>query len=150
MKRPQHFTIHELADPSIIAERGEEATWGLLDPRLFPALDWLRGIFGPISINGMYRGVRFTESGLRRKDTKTGAKFSQHKAGRAADCKFHNVEETEVYRYIMANQSEAYRMGIRRVEDIAFTGRAGAGGWLHIDVKDTESEWVNRIQVVRP
>lgn len=150
MNRPKHFTIHELADPSIIAERGEEATWAMLDHKLFPALDWLRGIFGSISINGMYRGVRFTESGLRRKDTKTGAKFSQHKLGRAADCKFHHIEELDVYDFIMANQNEAYRMGIRRVEDIAFTGCAGGGGWLHIDVKDTGAEWVNRIQVVRP
>jgi hypothetical protein len=41
-------------------------------------------------------------------------------------------------------------MGIRRVEDIAFTGRAGSGGWLHIDSKDTGAAWVGRIQVVRP
>ena len=148
--RPKYFTIQELADPSIIAEHGEEATWNMLDPKLLPALDWLREKFGPISVNGMYRGTRFTESGLRRKDTKTGAKFSQHKSGRAADCKFHNVEETEVYRFIMANQAEVYRMGIRRVEDIAFTGRVGSGGWLHIDCKDTGAGWVNRIQVVKP
>jgi hypothetical protein len=148
--RPQHFTIHELADPSIIKEVGEEATWGQLDPQLFPALDWLREVFGPISINGMYRGVRFTESGLRRKDTKTGAKFSQHKAGRGYDLKIHNVDEGEVYKFIMANQDEAYRKGIRRVEDIAFTGRVGGGGWLHIDCKNTGAAMVNRIQVVKP
>jgi hypothetical protein len=83
MNRPNHFTIKELADPSIIAEIGEEATWQKLDAKLFPALDWLRGIFGSILING--RGYK--ESGLRRSDTKTGSPRSAHKAGQAYDLK---------------------------------------------------------------
>jgi hypothetical protein len=148
--RPKYFTINELADPAIIAKHGEEATWAMLDTQILIAADYLREKFGPISINGMYRGVRFTESGLRRSDTTTGAKFSQHKLGKALDLKFHNVDELVVYEWIMNNQAEAYRMGIRRVEDIAFTGRAGSGGWLHIDSKDTGAAWVGRIQVVRP
>ena len=150
MNRPRYFTIHELADPAIIAERGENGTWVLLDHNILRAADWLRERFGPISINGLYKGVLFTESGLRRANTTTGAKFSQHKSGKALDLKFHNIEEGDVYGFIMANQEQAYRMGIRRVENIAFTGRVGGGGWLHIDCKETGAAMVNRIQVVKP
>lgn len=128
MNRPTHFTIHELADPSIIAELGEELTWELLDPALFPALDWLRGIFGPILING----GKFKESGLRRKDTKTGSAKSAHKAGQAYDLKplAEGVTVQKMYHYVLANEREAMRHGITEVEDIRFTPT-----WFHISCR---------------
>lgn len=148
--RPKHFTIAELVDPAILQKHGEEECWKMLDPKILTALDFLRDKFGKTTVNGMYLGHKFTESGLRRKDTATGAPNSTHKLGQGMDAKMHDVEESVVYDWILANQAEAYRVGIRRVEDIAFTGRKGGGGWLHIDCKDTGPDWVNKIQVVKP
>ena len=141
MKRPTHFTIHELADPSIIAERGEEATWGLLDPQLFPALDWLRSVFGPIHING----GKFKESGLRRKDTATGSSKSAHKNGQAYDLKpkAQGVTVQKMYAYVLANEAEAMRHGITEVEDIRDTPT-----WLHISCRPHTLG--NKIRIVRP
>jgi len=147
MKRPTHFTIHELADPSIIAERGEEATWGLLDPQLFPALDWLRGVFGPLLING--RGYK--ESGLRRSDTKTGSPRSAHRAGQAYDVKSltKGLKVQTMYRYILDNEGEALKHGITELEDIRDTTSANEyGGWLHISCRPHTLG--NRIRIVRP
>jgi len=73
--RPKHFTINELVDPWFITNCKEDACWDMLDENALRAIDALRERFGPLLING--RG--YTESGLRRPDTKTGAKFSMNK-----------------------------------------------------------------------
>jgi hypothetical protein len=96
-------------------------------------------------VNGPLNGRIFRESGLRRSDTATGAKMSQHKSGRAFDLKPRDTTVKAIYEWIIANQSEAYAMGIRRVEDIRDTPT-----WLHFDTKDTGPQWVGKIQVVRP
>lgn len=141
MDRPKYFTIHELADPSIIAEHGEDATWAMLDTSLLPALDWLRGIFGPILING----GRFKESGLRRKDTSTGSPRSAHKNGQAYDLKPRRkgVTVQQMYAYVLANEAEAMRHGIIEVEDIRDTPT-----WFHISCRPHSLG--NRIRIVRP
>lgn len=141
--RPKHFTIDELVDPWFIANHSEDECWNLLDENAIRAIDALRDKFGPLRINGQ----GYTESGLRRPDTKTGAKFSMHKVGKAFDLKPLVLEMTvsRMYRWIMANQAEAYAMGIRRVEDIQYTPT-----WLHVDAKDTGTENVGKIVVVKP
>lgn len=135
--RPQFFAIHELVPPSIWNTRGE-AAWELLDPRLLIALDTLRGRFGPIIVNNWKAGGQYKESGYRTSDTTTGTRLSQHRMGRAADCKFREFEAQEVYEYILANPDEVPE--ITCVEDIEHTPT-----WLHVDVRNCE-----RIKVVRP
>lgn len=144
--RPKHFTLAQLVDPHFLTTP-EDEVWAMLDENALRAIDALRDKFGPLLING--RG--YTESGLRRPDTKTGAKFSQHKMGKAFDIKpgDYHVTVRKMYNWIIANQSDAYAMGIRRVEGYAYTSR-GSVPWLHIDSKDTGKEWVNRIQIVKP
>ena len=144
--RPKHFTLAELVDPHFLT-MPEDEVWAMLDENALRAIDALRDKFGPLLING--RG--YTESGLRRSNTKTGAKFSMHKYGRAFDLKplGNGVTVKQMYDWIVANQSEAYAMGIRRVEDIAYTTK-GVNHWLHVDAKDTGKEWVNKIQIVKP
>lgn len=128
---PRFFTLRELVDPSIYSARGN-ACWQLLDPDILRAADWLRGIFGPITVNNSYLGGRYSESGLRRWDTTVGATYSQHKFGRALDLKFKApVTPQQVYAHIMANQNEARANGITTVEDINRTPT-----WLHIDCRN--------------
>jgi hypothetical protein len=142
---PKHFALNEVIPAHIIAERGERA-WALMDDRILMGADWLRGIFGPAVINGKYGGKVFTESGLRDPLTTTGAKWSQHKFGRALDLKFTRATAKEVYDYILANQPEARANGITCVEDIAFTPT-----WLHIDCRKLPETFpANGILIVRP
>lgn len=153
--RPKHFTLSELVDPWFIANHTEDECWDMLDEQALRALQAFRDRFGRIVVNGFYKGHTFTESGLRRPDTKTGAKLSMHKkiAGRkgsAFDMKFKDTTEHEVYNWIIANQSEAYAMGVRRVESIDITGGVGDGGWLHFDNKDTGIAYINKIKIVKP
>jgi hypothetical protein len=151
----RHFALKELVDPHFLANYTEHEVWALLDPLALQAIDELRDRFGPILING--RG--YTESGLRRDDTKTGSKYSMHKyfQGRLAgafDLKFlsEGVTPRKVFEWIVAHPVEAYGMGIRRVEDIAYTARETPPffGWLHIDSKDTGANNINKIVIVRP
>jgi hypothetical protein len=142
---PKYFALNEVIPPAIIAERGERA-WSLMDDRILRGADWLREMFGPAVINGRFGGKVFTESGLRDPFTATGAKFSQHKFGRALDLKFTRVTAKEVYEYIIRNPSEARANGITTVEDIAFTGN-----WLHIDARKLPETFPdNGILVVKP
>lgn len=146
--RPKHFTLTELVDPWFITHCKEDACWNMLDDNALRAIDALRDKFGPLLING--RG--YAESGLRRPDTKTGAKFSMHKYFSARKAGAFDLKPLQkgvtvrmMYDWIMANQAEAYAMGIRRVEDIQYTPT-----WLHVDSKDTGTENVGKIVVVKP
>jgi hypothetical protein len=143
--RPKYFALNEVVHPGAIQALGERA-WTLMDERILRGADWLREMFGPCTINGKFGGKGFTESGLRDPFTKTGAKFSQHKFGRALDLKFHKVTCKEVYEYIIRNPGQARENGITTVEDIAFTGT-----WLHIDCRLLpESFPDNGVLVVKP
>ena len=144
--RPKHFKLAELVDPYFLT-MPEDEVWAMIDDNALWAIDLLRERFGPLRINGN----GYTESGLRRPDTKTGAKMSQHKMGKAFDLKplQKGVTVRMMYDWIIANQPKAYAMGIRRVEDYAYTSR-GSVPWLHLDSKDTGKEWVGKIQIVKP
>jgi hypothetical protein len=143
--RPKYFALNEVVHPGAIQALGDRA-WTLMDERILRGADWLRELFGPCTINGKFGGKGFTESGLRDPFTATGAKFSQHKFGRALDLKFHNVTCKEVYDYIIRNPGDARENGITTVEDIAFTGT-----WLHIDCRLLpESFPENGVLVVKP
>lgn len=135
--RPKHFQLHELIGPDVFDARGE-AAWELLDPFLLMALDRLRGFFGPVTVNNWYWQGSYTESGLRSAQTATGARYSQHKYGRAADCKFRDVTPQEAFERIVANPDDFPT--ITCLEDVSATPT-----WLHVDVRNCE-----RIKVVRP
>jgi hypothetical protein len=143
--RPKYFALNEVVYPGAIQARGEQA-WQLMDDRILRGADWLREKFGPCVINGKFGGKGFTESGLRDPFTTTGAKFSQHKFGRALDLKFMKVTCTEVYDYIIRNPTEARANGITTVEDIRDT----KGQWVHVDCRLLPETFpINGILVVR-
>lgn len=134
--RPKHFRLEELVDPHIYQARGARA-WELLRPDALISLDLLRMRFGPLIVNDWHGGGRYSESGLRRFDTDTGAKWSMHKYGAAFDCKFVQVSSQEVHAYVLANADEFPQITV--LEDIAATPT-----WLHFDVRISNREgiWV--------
>lgn len=134
--RCRYFEIRELVSKELYQARGDRC-WELFNPDLLSVLDTLRHKFGPIIVNDWHAGGNYYESGLRSWGTKTGATFSMHKFGAAADCKFKNHQPQEVYDYLLAHQTEFPLL--RALEDIKLTP-----SWLHVDVRnhDRSGIWV--------
>jgi hypothetical protein len=134
--RPSSFVLQELVDPSIHAARGE-AAWQLLDVRAVQTLQALRDKFGSCTVNNWHIGGTYRESGLRNPTTATGAKYSQHKFGRAFDCKFKDATPREVAAYVQANPTQFPSLTV--IEDPQFTPT-----WFHFDVRlhDRSGIWM--------
>ena len=135
----KHFLIEQLVGPDIHSARGESA-WELLDANLLTTLDQLYEVFGPITINNWHTGGNFKESGLRSFTTKTGAALSQHKYGRAADCKPVKVTPQFMYAEILKDPSRFPLL--TTMEDIASTPT-----WVHCDVRNNGAPG---IRIVKP
>jgi uncharacterized protein YcbK (DUF882 family) len=100
-----------------------------IDEKVVDVFQFLRDRFGSITVNTWKSGGGSQYRGYRPADCGVGAKYSQHKFGRALDLVFNDVECAEVYDWIMNNQEECYSVGLRRVENAHLTKT-----WLHIDV----------------
>lgn len=137
--RPKNFSLAELVDPAIYKARGERA-WELLDVGALITLQQLRDKFGACIVNNWEAGGSFKESGLRSFSTGTGAMYSQHKYGRAFDCKFKAATPREVSAYVLANRDEFPRLTV--IEDVTFTPT-----WFHFDTRLTGRQG---IWVVKP
>lgn len=139
MYKPRWFETHELVYPEAWIERGDKAL-ELMDDRILKTADDLRDRFGKITVNNYEWGGQYKESGLRSFTTVTGAKWSQHRFGRAIDCKFAYSAPEEVYDYIRANPEEF--PGITTLENIEATPT-----WLHVDCRCNQ---VPGIRIVNP
>ena len=136
MYKCQYFKIHELVPPQVFKDRGQKA-WELLDPTLLMVIDSLRAEFGPATINNWKWGGKFKWSGLRTAGCKIGAKYSQHRFGRAADMKFSNFTPKQIRKIIRECLPYYTDMGIKCVEN-------KTGTWLHIDIRNCiPIKWVN-------
>ncbi|MBI9113252.1 peptidase M15 [Maridesulfovibrio ferrireducens] len=137
--KPNHFRIEELVYPEFYEahkHRGE-LMWMAFDQRALITLDWLRETYGPITVNDWLWGGPFKYSGLRPFDCEEGSELSQHKFGRAFDCKFKNVTADEVradMRRVGCMEPKVNRDSlplryryIRRIEE--FPGMS----WFHFD-----------------
>lgn len=129
MFTPKYFRIEELVGPSFYeANKGRGALMFMaFDTLALVTLDALRRRYGPVVVNNWHQGGAFSESGLRTLDTGTGAALSQHKFGRAFDCKFRNVAPAEVWADLQATPNLSCFEHVQRIE-------AGAGmTWFHFD-----------------
>jgi len=138
MYRPKHFKLEELVDPELFKALGERC-WELLDEDALQMLDCIRERFGPVVVNNWHtNGSSFTNqiyrhSGLRRMDSKIGSSRSQHKWGKAFDCKFEDYEPHQVFNYIV-DHPEDFPL-ITRLENVKHTPT-----WLHFDTKETDGD----------
>ena len=132
----RHFAIQELVPPEIYAGRGDKA-WELLNPKILHAADGIRDMFGPTIVNTWHsrdlvtHWGRFTESGYRTPETKTGAKLSQHRLGCALDLKFTETTPIAVYEHIMANPDDF-------PEITCMENAHSTKSWLHIDCRNCD------------
>lgn len=146
MKRIQitpNFFLDEFIDPSIYAARGERSV-ALMDHRMIMFAQWLREAAGrPLTINNWASGGQFRESGLRRSDTRTGAKWSQHKYGRAIDIKCQGLTPRELFAIVKANEAYLIQHQLcTTIENLEYTV-----SWLHCDCRFTG---LDRLLIVDP
>ncbi len=157
VKVTEDFYLDEFVTPEIYARFGEKSIlW--VRPEIFNIAQVLHNRFGKVIINNWAdNGQRtakdflqlplnvqkryFRESGLRTPDTHTGAKYSLHKFGCAADFKFTDAEPEEVRIHILTNQRSYMNLGMRRIE-------ADTPTWLHADLGNTNHR--NQILVFKP
>jgi hypothetical protein len=130
MKISKHFDFEELVPPSIWKTYGI-ASRQFLRPELITSLDLLRDILGrPVTVNNWHAGGAYKESGYRLPDTRTGARYSQHKFGAAADVKVPGMTPREVLAVILNNQQRFIEAGLTTYENPDFTPT-----WLHVDCR---------------
>jgi len=110
-----------------------------VDPKLVIIAQWIRDTIGmPVTINNYATGGQYKESGLRDINTKTGAKKSAHKEGKAIDIKVKGMTAKEVYGWCLAHSTELYALGVREIENNlhtpTWTHLGTRGGWSSIKI----------------
>jgi hypothetical protein len=128
---PRHFSLPELVPQDILAELGDRAIL-LLEPRLLMMIDGIRQFFGkPVTINNWHCGGQFSLRCFRPVDSETGAKWSQHKFGRAADMDIKGYSAEQARKVILENQDNPYLSYISVMES--------GVNWVHADCRNIKS-----------
>jgi uncharacterized protein YcbK (DUF882 family) len=118
---PKHFSWHELV-PS--AEYKNYWLY-LIDDRILMSLDAIREHYKrPVIVNNWHSGGTFTLRGLRPMNSVVGAKYSQHKFGRAADFD------------VLGIPAEQVRNDIRSGLFPLITCIEKDVNWVHVDVRN--------------
>jgi len=136
---PKNFDLQELVPKAIWEERGEKSLW-LLDQNMLKMIDGIREFFGkPVMINNWHTGGEFQYRGYRPPDCKEGAKYSQHKFGRAADMDIKDYTAAEARGEIIKNQKSPFLSWITVLEDDVT--------WVHADCRNIKT---NEIILIKP
>lgn len=135
MQLTKNFLVQELLPPDVYAARGD-ASAQLIDIRIVNVAQWLRDNLGKaITINNWNSGGQYKESGLRNFETSTGAKWSQHKYGRALDLKVNGMDSEAVRQYIRTNWATLKNIGLTCIEK-------DTPSWVHIDCRYTGLDYL--------
>lgn len=139
----ENYYLDELVNPTLYAERGARAQQ-VLDVQAVKGLQRLRELAdSAIVVNNWISGGKFKESGAREFNTRTGAKRSMHKYGRAFDLKWIGNTPEQLFELLKKHEAEFIQNGwITVVEHLDYTPT-----WLHIDNRWTGSD---EIVVVKP
>jgi len=150
------FDIREYVPKSVSDEWGD-ASIRFLDDRLVRA-DYelkrmLEGFYKEeisVTINDWCFGGKLDDRGFRPPTSTVGKWTSSHRQGRGSDKSFKfkksgkTIPIKDVFDFIIKNESYFYSIGVRRIEDVAFTPT-----WLHWDVTWTTLPF-GKIQIVKP
>jgi hypothetical protein len=136
MYKCKHFKIKELVHPDFLKMTDEETLWKIFDPDLLYFIDRVREQFGEVIING----GSLVDCGLRLPDSKTGAKFSAHKYGRAFDLHIVGIEKKNLEKPKKIEQYEGIRQEI--IDEVLYEPQPPIDYkinfetgiyWLHVD-----------------
>lgn len=132
MKISENFCLQEFVPPEIYTKFGNSSIW-FIDNRLINVVQYIRtATKKPLTINNWHKGGTYKESGYRVPDSTTGAKYSQHKFGRAADLKS-ELTPQEIYLFIKDSWKVLSSLGLTTVENVEATKT-----WLHIDLRHSD------------
>lgn len=131
-----HFTLEELVPKPVFDELGEKA-WQLFDPRALYTLDCLREFFGSLQCNNYKWGGPHQYRGFRPSTCEVGAKYSQHRFGRAFDLISKKIDACDLRSKIIENNR--LFPYIAAIEDKV--------SWLHFDTRNCSG---NEILIFKP
>jgi hypothetical protein len=136
--KPKYFKPWELVDKTTYELFGDDV-WFLFRPEMLMSLDNIREHFGkPVTVNNWKEGGKIDSGGFRTNTDPTGAKYSQHRFGNAADCHFQDLNADEVRAEIIKNKD---------AESFKFITCLEVGvTWVHFDCRNIE----NRIKLIKP
>lgn len=107
--------------------------WQLMDNRVLQTADTLRSKYGPMIVNDwLWRSDSYANQyrGYRPWNCKIGAGYSQHKFGRALDCKFVKVDTKKIIDEIAYSEYGDF------IEYKYITTVEIGVTWLHFDVRN--------------
>lgn len=133
MYRCKFFKIYELVPKMYHETYPENKLWLLFDNRVLLTLDLLREQYGKVVVNDWYFGGEFQLRGFRPADTTVGVQFSQHKFGRAFDCKFIDTPVGVVRQDCIDKRYECFKY-ITAIE----TGIP----WFHFDTRNNDGKLI--------
>lgn len=131
-----NFYLDEFINPETY-NRFKERSTRYIRQELVIAVQLFRDIVGKgVTVNDWYNGGGYQESGLRDFETGTGATYSMHKFGAAADLKVSKMTSYEMAEVVKENWLDFRAAGVRRIENPAYT-KGAYRDWLHLDLGDT-------------
>jgi len=134
--KPENFQLFEVLPKEFYnqnIQQYKDKLWLMFDYELLYILHNLRKIYGPITLNDWYWNGKNQYRGWRSFDCSTGAFISQHKFGRAFDCKFKNITTDEVREDIIKNYYIKAVYTLISCIELNTT-------WLHFDTRSWDSE----------
>lgn len=124
------FHLYEFVDFKTLKQ---EDALCLIDERIINIASYIREHTGrAVIVNTYMWGGRFSQRGYRHGWSNVGTNKSMHRVGKALDFNVAGWSTAQVHAFIKTNEAHLYRLGVRRVENAAFTPT-----WTHIDLKDT-------------
>ena len=136
---PKYFKAYELVPPEVYKVLGKKS-FLCLDYYILKTIDEVKICFGmkPVIINDWHWGGNKKYRGFRPGNCKVGAKYSQHKFGRAVDLTVKGVSSFDVRTEIINHPFHfthitAVEVGI---------------SWVHFDVRPTKEPY--RIETFKP
>ena len=130
MKLTTNFRLEEFVPCGIYDAYKDNSIW-FLDRRIVAIAEFIRDEFDkPMTINNWHSGGHFHWRGYRTPSIAIGAKFSQHRLGRAIDFNIQGLESDEVYDHLMAKSWWLRDLGVGAIEH-----KEKARTWTHIDLR---------------
>ena len=135
-KISDNFYYHELFSKGMYQKYSTSLLLKLIDFRIVNILETIRSDFNsPILVNNWFWKGSLKYRGFRPMSTDIGAKFSQHKFGRAVDFNVKNLSDDAVREFILRNEKKYYDLGLSRIENGKFTT-----SWIHIDLLENHQK----------
>ena len=125
----KYFKIKELVCPILLKNISENILWTMFDDRLLRCADLIKEKYGTTTINI----GDLVDCGLRDINSKTGARYSAHKLGRALDLHIDSIEKKKLSKEEKIKEYNIVRKELLEDERFNCLSFENNISWLHID-----------------